>query len=58
MNETKRREALDAHVRKVVDAWPPLTAEQQDRLALLLRTDATIEPHGGSAVERMLGGKA
>lgn len=26
-------------IRKIVDAAPPLTAEQRDRLALLLRSD-------------------
>ena len=28
---------LEEHIRRVVDAAPPLTAEQRDRLALLLR---------------------
>lgn len=28
---------LDAHARAVVADWPPLTPEQRDRLALLLR---------------------
>jgi hypothetical protein len=28
---------LDAYIRKLVDAAPPLTAEQRDTLALLLR---------------------
>lgn len=32
-----RAAALDAHIRRVVDAAPPLTAEQRDRLAVLLR---------------------
>ena len=33
--ETKER--LAEHVRKVVDAAPPLTAEQRDRIAAILR---------------------
>lgn len=48
---------LAAHVKKVVDEWPPLTPEQRDRLALLLRPAPTIEPVGASAVERMLQGE-
>ena len=28
---------LEAHVREVVDGFPPLTADQRGRLALLLR---------------------
>lgn len=28
---------LEAHIKRVVDTAPPLTAEQRDRLALLLR---------------------
>ena len=32
--------ALEDHIRKVVDAAPPLTAAQRDRLALLLRGGA------------------
>lgn len=28
---------LEDHIRKVVNGWPPLTDEQRDRLALLLR---------------------
>lgn len=28
---------VDYHVSKLVDAWPPLTPEQRDRLAVLLR---------------------
>jgi hypothetical protein len=36
-----RAEVLAEHVRKVVDAAPPLTAEQRDRIAALLRAPAT-----------------
>ena len=32
-----RAEVLAEHVRKVVDGWPPLTAEQRDKIAALLR---------------------
>ena len=40
--ERARRAALashsvDANIRRLVDAAPPLTAEQRDKLALLLR---------------------
>lgn len=36
-----KAERLEEHIRKTVEAAPPLTAEQMDRLALLL--------HSGSA---------
>lgn len=36
-----RAEVLAEHVRKVVDAAPPLTAEQRDRIAALLRAPAS-----------------
>lgn len=36
-----RAEVLAEHVRKVVDTFPPLTAEQRDRIAALLRAPAT-----------------
>ena len=32
---------LAAHIAKIVDAAPPLTAEQRDRLATLLRPSVT-----------------
>jgi hypothetical protein len=32
-----RAAGLEEHVRQVVDAFPPLTAEQRSRLALLLQ---------------------
>lgn len=32
-----RAATLEEHIRKLVDGWPPLTAEQRDRLAVLLR---------------------
>jgi hypothetical protein len=34
--------ALEAHIRKVVDGSPPLSAAQRDRLAALLRPSATV----------------
>ena len=37
--ELGRVTRLEDHIRRVVDAAPPLTAEQRDRLALLLRGD-------------------
>jgi hypothetical protein len=33
-------EALAEHIRKVVDGWPPLTAAQREKLALLLNPGA------------------
>src|SRR3954447_16685665 len=33
----RRVEELGDHIRRIVEAAPPLTAEQRDRLALLLR---------------------
>src|SRR5687767_11774056 len=35
--ENRRVEQLKIHIRRVVDAAPPLTAEQRDKLAVLLR---------------------
>ena len=37
--EVGRVTRLEDHIRRVVDAAPPLTADQRDRLALLLRGD-------------------
>jgi hypothetical protein len=34
-----KADALERHIRAMVDEWPPLTAEQRSRLTLLL--------HGG-----------
>jgi hypothetical protein len=34
---------LQEHVRRLVETWPPLTPEQSERIAVLLR------PGGGSA---------
>ena len=42
-----RAAELEEHVRRIVDAAPPLTAEQRDRLAALLRAPATR--HDGEA---------
>lgn len=37
-----------ACIRRTVEAWPPLTAEQCDRIALLLRPDpGEARPGGG-----------
>jgi hypothetical protein len=36
-SEARRVEQLEDHIRRVVEAAPLLTAEQRDRLALLLR---------------------
>jgi hypothetical protein len=35
-SEAPRAEQLEDHIRRIVEAAPPLTAEQRDRLALLL----------------------
>lgn len=35
-----KAERLEDYIKKTVDAAPPLTPEQRDRLALLLRTTA------------------
>lgn len=31
---------LEEHIRRIVDAWPPLTLEQRAKLAILLRPEA------------------
>jgi hypothetical protein len=48
-----RAERLADHIRRTVDAAPPLTAEQRDRLALLLRGGA---PPGGGPTQALAGG--
>lgn len=35
--EARRRRELDEHIARVVAAAPPLTPEQRDRIAVLLR---------------------
>jgi hypothetical protein len=52
---------LQEHIKRVVDAAPPLTPAQRDKLALLLRQPA--EPHPlegdlgeGGAIDEMLKG--
>ena len=42
-----RAAKLEAHIRSVVDTFPPLTPEQRDRLAVLLR--GTRTPDTGDA---------
>jgi hypothetical protein len=32
-----RATVAEDYIKRLVDSWPPLTAEQRDRLALLLR---------------------
>lgn len=39
-----RAVALAEYIRKVVDAAPPLTAEQRDKLAVLLRASSPARP--------------
>ena len=38
---------LEEDIREAVDAWPPLTAEQRDRLAAILRPAADRLRAGG-----------
>ncbi|MGV4984575.1 hypothetical protein ACVB8X_14230 [Streptomyces sp. NRAIS4] len=33
------RNELDQYIGRLVDDWPPLTAEQRDRLRILLRVE-------------------
>lgn len=40
MSKTTGTESWDEHVRRVVDAAPPLSNEQRDRIALLLSRPA------------------
>lgn len=35
--QTKKLQAVERRIRELVDAAPPLSAEQRDRLAVLLR---------------------
>lgn len=38
-HQARRVNALERRIREIVDAAPPLSAEQRDRLTLLLRGD-------------------
>ncbi len=42
--EARRVEQLEDHIRRVVDTAPPLTAQQRDKLAVLLRQAASDRP--------------
>jgi hypothetical protein len=47
LSEEERKAAYDEHIRKTVDAAPPLTAEARSRLAELLRpADGSGVSHG------------
>lgn len=35
--DAEQRRRIDEHIKRIVDAAPPLTSDQRDRLALLLR---------------------
>ncbi len=45
-------EHLEDHIRRVVDAAPPLTAEQRDQLTLLLRGSYVRPTHAATVVIR------
>ena len=49
--EPEQPSARDEHVRRMVDAAPPLTLEQRDRLVVLLRASSrpSAGPNGGDA---------
>lgn len=40
-SDEHRQAQLDRHIQKIIDAAPPLTPEQRDRLAVLLRGAAS-----------------
>jgi hypothetical protein len=40
--DTPKETPLEAHIRELVDAAPPLTPDQRDRLAILLRGDRKL----------------
>jgi len=46
MKAGQARTGTDYHIRKLVDAAPPLTAEQRDRLAALLRSPGDTDAAG------------
>ncbi len=43
---------LDSYIKRMVDAAPPLTAEQRDKLALLLRPLTVDPPRGAGTLGR------
>lgn len=59
--EAGRQARFQDYIARVVDAAPPLSAEQRDRLAILLRTaqdgPVRIPATGASALDEMLRGK-
>lgn len=48
-NTSEQRETdWDAHVRRVVDSLPPLSAGQREKLAVLLEPASAIRPGDGT----------
>jgi hypothetical protein len=48
-NAALARTSTDAHIRALVDSWPPLTPEQRARLAALLQPGHTGDAATGRA---------
>lgn len=46
-DDQQHASALAEHVRRVVDTFPPLTAEQRERIAALLRVPSQLAAHAG-----------
>lgn len=44
MSESAEEDALTAYIREIVDRAPPLSDEQRDKLALLLRPVTPVPP--------------
>ncbi len=55
-SEASRVEQLEDHIHRVVEAAPPLTAEQRDRLALLLAPE-DVDRAGVESPGTLLGGQ-
>jgi len=49
LQRTLKTDALERHIRELVDTFPPLTADQRNRLALLLHGSPAREQKGGDA---------
>ena len=47
-HEARRAEQLEDHIRRLVDAAPPLTTAQRDKLALLLRAESGPDHQPGA----------
>lgn len=51
-----KADRLEQHIKALVDTWPPLTQEQRDKLAVILRGAPVADPERTSARRTAEGG--